>query len=241
VLAAFLVVERLLDLGKLWGEIEAAAIPESTRVELFTIAAATIRSHLSDVLRSVGGETRMSALCRLLEPGVKKISAATTKLIRSEVRSEAAARRDRLLELGASDDIVRGLVRLYEVDGIFGIAALAARKKLDELALTRAYTRLGEALGLDWAQQQIARFVPSDQWERLLVAGLARDFEQLRIDFLARTRSRDPDVVVAEWIEAQAARIDQFRHLIGRARAEGNVGASMLAQIANQARILLAR
>jgi glutamate dehydrogenase len=74
-----------------------------------------------------------------------------------------------------------------------------------------------------------------------LVAGLARDFEQLRIDFLARTRSRDPDVVVGEWIEAQAARIDQFRHLVGRARVEGNVGASMLAQIANQARILLAR
>jgi glutamate dehydrogenase len=208
---------------------------------LFTITAASIRSHLSDILRSTGGETQVCVLCRLLEPGAKKIGAAATKLIRSEVRSEAAARRDRLLELGASDDIVRGLVRLYELDGIFGIAALAARKKLDELSLTSAYTRLGEALGLDWAQQQVARFIPTDQWERLLVAGLARDFEQLRIDFLARTRSRDPDDVVTEWIQDQAARIDQFRHLIGRARVEGNVGASMLAQIANQARILLAR
>jgi glutamate dehydrogenase len=241
VIAAFLVAERLLDLDKLWRQIEEAALPESTRVELFSITAASIRAHLSDILRSTGGETQLCALCRLLEPGVKKISAAATKLIRSEVRSEAAARRDQLIELGASDDIVRGLVRLYELDGIFGIAALAARKKLDELSLTSAYTRLGEALGLDWAQQQVARFIPTDQWERLLVAGLARDFEQLRIDFLARTRSRDPDEVVAEWIQNQAARIDQFRHLIGRARVEGNVGASMLAQIANQARILLAR
>jgi glutamate dehydrogenase len=241
VIAAFLVAERLLDLDKLWRLIEEAALPESTRVELFTITAASIRSHLSDILRSTGGETQVCVLCRLLEPGAKKIGAAATKLIRSEVRSEAAARRDRLLELGASDDIVRGLVRLYELDGIFGIAALAARKKLDELSLTSAYTRLGEALGLDWAQQQVARFIPTDQWERLLVAGLARDFEQLRIDFLARTRSRDPDDVVTEWIQDQAARIDQFRHLIGRARVEGNVGASMLAQIANQARILLAR
>jgi glutamate dehydrogenase len=241
VIAAFLIAERLLDLDKLWREIEDAALPESTRVELFSIAAASIRSHLSDILRSTGGETQVCALCRMLEPGVKKIGAAATKLIRSEVRCEAAARRDRLLELGASDDIVRGLVRLYELDGIFGIAALAARKKLDELSLTSAYTRLGEALGLDWAQQQVARFLPTDQWERLLVAGLARDFEQLRIDFLARTRSRDPDVVVGQWIEEQAPRIDQFRHLIGRARVEGNVGAAMLAQIANQARILLAR
>ena len=59
-------------------------------------------------------------------------------------------------------------------------------RKIDELAFTRAYTRLGEALALDWAQQQVARFVPTNQWERLLTAGLARDFEQLRIEFLAR-------------------------------------------------------
>ena len=241
VIAVFLVAERLLDLDKLWREIEAAALPESVRVELFSITAASVRSHLSDILRSAGGETRVSALSKLLEPAVRKISVAATKLIRSEVRNEAAGRRDRLIALGASEDIVRGLVRLYELDGVFGIAALAARKKMDELGLTRAYTRLGEALGLDWAQQQVARFVPADQWERLLTAGLARDFEQLRIDFLSRIRTKDPDVVVDEWVEAQRARIDQFRQLIARARTEGNVSASMLAQIASQARILLAR
>ena len=156
------------------------------RIELFSIAAASVRSHISDILRSAGGETSVGGLCEMLEPGVRKIGVAATKLIRAEVRNEAAARRDRLIALGASDDIVRGLVRLYELDGVFGIAALAARRKLDELTLTRAYTRLGEALGLDWAQQQVARFVPADQWERLLTAGLARDFEQLRIEFLSR-------------------------------------------------------
>src|SRR5262249_555567 len=144
-------------------------------------AAASIRAHLSDIIRAAGGEVRVESLCNLLEPGVRKISTAAAKLIRSEVRNEAAARRDRLIALGASEDIVRGLVRRYGLDGIFGIGALAAHKHVDELALTRAYTRLGEALGLDWAQQQVARFVPADQWERLLTAGLARDFEQLRI------------------------------------------------------------
>jgi glutamate dehydrogenase len=87
----------------------------------------------------------------------------------------------------------------------------------------------------------VARFAPSDHWERLLTAGLARDFEQLRIDFLARSRSGDPSAAVDEWIGRHSDRIDQFRRLIDRARAEGNVSASMLAQIAGQARILLAR
>ncbi len=196
VVAAFLVAERLLDLEELWNEIEQDDLPETVRIELFSIAGASIRAHLSDILRSAGGELKVEALCKLLEPGVRKISAAATRLIRNEVRQEATARRDRLVALGASEDIVKGLVRLYELDGVFGIAALAAQKKIDELALTRAYTNLGEALSLDWAQQQVARFVPGDQWERLLIAGLARDFEQLRIEFLTRRRTSDPEAAV---------------------------------------------
>ncbi|MEO8547035.1 MAG: NAD-glutamate dehydrogenase domain-containing protein, partial [Sphingomicrobium sp.] len=241
VIAAFLVAERLLNLDKLWTEIDEEPLPEDVRIELFAIAASSVRSHLSDILRSAGGETRVSALCTMLEPGVRKIATAATKLIRAEVRNEAASRRDRLVGLGANEEIVRGLVRLFELDGVFGIAALAARRNVDELVLTSAYTKLGEALGLDWAQQQVARFVPSNQWERLLTAGLARDFEQLRIDFLASRRASQPDAAVEQWVANQGARIAQFRQLLARARAEGHVSAPMLAQIANQARILLAR
>jgi glutamate dehydrogenase len=241
VVSAFLVAERLLDLDTLWEEIEHDDLPETVRIELFAIAAATVRSHIADVIRAAGGETSVAKLCALLEPGVRKISAAATKLIRAEVRNEAAARRDRLVALGASEDIVRLLVRLYELDGVFGIAALASHNKVDELETTRAYTRLGEALGLDWAQQQVARYVPADQWERLLTAGLARDFEQLRIEFLSRCRGKQIDGGVEEWVAEQGERIDQFRKLVSRARSEGHVSAPMLAQIAGQARILLGR
>jgi glutamate dehydrogenase len=241
VISAFLVAERLLDLDRLWSEIEGDNLPETVRIELFAIAAASIRSHIADVIRAAGGETSVEQMCALLEPGVRKISAAATKLIRAEVRNEAAARRDRLIALGASEDIVRGLVRLFELDGVFGIAALAAKRDLDQLAVTRAYTRLGEALGLDWAQQQVARFVPADQWERLLTAGLARDFEQLRIEFLRRLRNGEIDDAVDNWIAKHNDRIEQFRKLVRRARAEGHVSAPMLAQIAGQARILLGR
>ena len=233
--------ERLLDLDALWAEIERDPLPETVRIELFSIAAASVRAHLADIIRAGAGETSVAKLCGLLEQGVRKISAAAAKLIRSEVRNEAVARRDRLIALGASDDIVRGLVRLFELDGIFGVAALSARKNLDELQATRGYTRLGEALGLDWAQQQVARFVPADQWERLLTAGLARDFEQLRIEFLGRCRGKPIDECVEDWVGKEQARIVQFRDLIGRARIEGHVSAPMLAQIAAQARILLGR
>jgi glutamate dehydrogenase len=241
VATAFLVAEQLLGLPKLWGRIEEAEIPEAVRIELFQVAARSVRSHVSDILRSTSAETGVSELVAKLEPGVKKISAAATRLIRSEVRNEAAARREHLLELGADEDIVDGLVRLFELDGVFGIAALAARKESDELEVTKAYTRLGEALGLDWAQQQIARFVPADQWERLLIAGLEREFEQLRIEFLGRSREDDLVAYAQRWTDRNGSRIEQFRKLIDEARNSGSVSTAMLAQIASQARILLGR
>ena len=172
---------------------------------------------------------------------MKKVAAAATRLIKSEVRNEAAARREHLIGLGTDKDIVDAMVRLFEVDNAFGIAALAADRQIDVLEITKAYVTLGEALGLDWAQQQIARYIPSDPWERLLIAGLERDFEQLRIDFLGRQRDEDLVAATARWIERHAPRIDQFRRSVSEAKTAGSVTASMLAQIARQARILLGR
>ena len=239
--AAFLVAEHLLDLPALWRRIEEAAIPEDLRLELFQVAARSIRSHVSDILRSTGAESKVSELVSLLGPGVKKVAAAATRLIRSEVRNEAAARREHLVSLGTDQQIVDGLVRLFELDGVFGIAALSARKQIDELKLTKAYTIIGEALGLDWAQQQITRFIPADPWERLLIAGLEREFEQLRLEFLGRLRDANVVEATNRWIERHEARLEQFRRLVLQARTAGAVTAPMLAQIASQARILLHR
>ena len=241
VASAFLVTEKLLDLRPLWARIEAADLPEQARIELFASAARSIRTHIADVLRAAGSETNVSALVALFESGLDKVSSNRSKLIRTEVKGESAVRREQLLALNAEPAIVDALIRLYELDGVFAIAALAARKDLDELSLTRAYAQIGEALGLDWALHQLVRFTPSDPWERLVLSGLARDFEQLRIDFLARSRAADSDAGVERWIERNQARIDQFRSLVTRAKAAGAVSVPMLSQIASQARILLAR
>jgi glutamate dehydrogenase len=231
----------LLDLQKLWAKIEDAKITEGARITLFSIAAKTIRAHIGDVIRAAAGDTSVKDVVELLKPGLDKVAAKATGLIRAEVRGEAAVRRSELEALGADKAIVDRLVKLYELDGVFGISGLAARRRLDELLLTRAYTRLGEVLGLDWAQQQVSRFMPTDNWERLLAAGLIRDFEQVRIDFLSRTRSDDPDQSVERWVENNPKRIAQFRALVDRAKLVGAVSAPMLAQIASQARILLSR
>ena len=96
-------------------------------------------------------------------------------------------------------------------------------------------------MGLDWAQQSAARMSPSDPWERLLVNGLARDFQQMRLEFLRRRMDGDAAAAVAEWADKQAEGISQFRRVIARAQAALPVAPAMLAQLASQARNLLSR
>src|SRR3546814_15846280 len=104
----------------------------------------------------------------------------------------------------------------------------------DLVVLTRAFTSLGHELGLDWAQANAARITSGDPWERLLLAGLARDFQQLRLEFLGRTEGLDPQKLVNDWLIANWAQIDQLKRLVARARRAPTPHAAMLAQIAGQ-------
>jgi glutamate dehydrogenase len=228
-------------MADLWRDLDRAALPEQLRLELYDQASKALQLHIADILRNTSATARLSDTVESLEPGLAKLDSAVERLLRKEVANEASARRSRLAELGTPPGLAGRLVRLYELNGAVGIAALGRKLGVDEIALTNAYTRLGEVLGLDWAQGAANRFQARDQWERLLTAGLARDFEQLRLDFLARKRATEPMEAVAQWTEAQGPRIAQFRGVVDRARNASTTTAPMLAQIATQARVLLGR
>jgi glutamate dehydrogenase len=239
--ASFVAAERLFDMESLWRELDTIAVPEEVRLELFEQASQGLQFHIADLMRSSFGSTKINEMVETLRPGLQQLSDSLEGLLRDEARIQASAQRSRLTSLGAPEHLINRIVRLFELNGAIGVAALAQRLGIDPILLTRAYTKLGEALGLDWAQAAANRFAARDQWERLLTAGLARDFEQLRLDFLERRRSDDPKNTVDAWVQAQGPRIDQFRRLVDRARTASVTTAPMLAQIATQARVLLGR
>jgi glutamate dehydrogenase len=133
------------------------------------------------------------------------------------------------------------VVRLFKLDGAIGLVDLATRRGDDEIAVTRAFSHLGEALGLDWAQTLAAHMSPADPWERLLVNSLARDFQQMRLVFLAQLEGDDLDAAVSEWLEENAPRVEQFRAVVDRARTIPNPNGAMLSHLAGQVRGLLTR
>ena len=110
-------------------------------------------------------------------------------------------------------------------------------------ALTQAFSAIGASLGLDWVQATASQMRPVDPWERLLTASLARDFQQIRLEFLRRICGRkcDPLAAVERWVEGRTVAVRQFRAMVARAQTAAPVTPAMLAQIAGQARNLLSR
>ena len=238
--ACFVAAERLFEMESLWRTLDTIEVSEEIRLELFEQASQGLQFHIADLLRNTSATTNIVEMVETLRPGLEKLNEALNSLLREEARNQGNAQRDRLLALGAPAGVVEQIVRLYELNGAVGISTLAQKRGLDPIQVTRAYTKLGEALGLDWAQVAANRFAARDQWERLLTAGLARDFEQLRLEFLERRKSADPKAAVDQWVSA-LGQIKQFRRLVDRARTASVTTAPMLAQIATQARVLLGR
>ncbi|RPF71462.1 NAD-glutamate dehydrogenase [Aurantiacibacter spongiae] len=244
--SGFVAASGLLGMEEIWDSIDTAQMPETARLMLFDQAALALRGHIADLLRAGGANCPPSELRREVGDIVRKLIDEVDTLLGDEARTHADQIASRMVAEGAPEDLSESVARLFAIDGAIGLARLSSETGIDAIALANAFIELGELLGIDWAQSRAAVMSPADPWERLLVAGLARDFQAVRFEFL-RGRARaaggkkatDPSASIAEWAEANKAAIAQFRRMIARAQAATPVAPAMLAQIASQARNLL--
>ncbi len=238
---AFVMAERLFHADRLWHALETADISEDIRITLFDRLAYVLRSHMADLMRIGVSDDRIDETVNLLAPGVNVLNENVENLITAEGRLQAAKQVKALITAGATAEIANQIANMYKNDGAAGIAYLAHSREIDPLDVATAFTRLGSQLGLDWAQMTATRINPSDPWDRLLVSGLARDFQQMRLDFLRRTRGKDMQQFVESWGERNIDKVAQFRKIMDRAQQTPKPSIAMLAQIAGQARLLLSR
>ncbi len=238
---AFVIAEQIFDIPTLWAAIDKADVSEATRLMIFEQVAIEMRAHMADILRNAIEERSNDKAISAYRPVIEHLAKVRKTLLKPEALRQATAFSDRLTQAGTPKVIADKLVLMAELDGGIGLASLAARNTINILDLTRGFTALGDALGLDWAQGVAMQLDPQDPWERLLAAGTARDFQAMRLDFLGRLGSKKPDLAVEKWISANHSRVKSFRTMIERAKHSGLPSPAMLAQIAGQARVLLNR
>jgi glutamate dehydrogenase len=239
VAGAFVVADRLFGIAQLWQAIETAKMSEDCRLRLFSEVATEMRAQMADIIRNSVVGRSIEATLAAYASVIKQLSDQRSKLLPQDAKSQTEAFAERLVLEGAPENITSDIVRLAQLDGAVGLAALTNTKKLPVAELTMAFTTLGDALGIGWAQGTAMQMDPKDPWERLLVAGLARDFQAMRLDFLRGRKAKEPLEDVQSWLVKNSERVKSFKDMIDRARANTLPSAAMLAQIGGQARTLL--
>jgi glutamate dehydrogenase len=241
VAGAYLACDTVFGLTRLFADIEAEPIDETGRLELLDITSRITRLHIADLIRASDPLDLPGSMASAVQAGVERLAKTADEVIKAEVKVETKALYDRACKLGAGSSVSRRIADLYKLDGAIPISVLAARKGWDELEVTAAYVRIGEALGLDWAKGTAQRIFSIDPWERLLAAGIIRDLGQIRLDFMARAGRGGPIEATGKWLAHNESRLDRYRRIVDKARSSTVVTLTMLAQLAAQARILLER
>ncbi len=230
VAAAFMVAEILFDLPAIWADADVAEMLETVRIQFFRRLADAVTDHIRELCRLSAGTHSVSGIIARLQPGIAIL------LPRADVPQEA----DALASQGVPPALAASLARLERATGAAGIADLARERGDDAAAVADAAHALGSALGFDWLQTAATQIMPTDPWERLLIAGVERDIQEMRLLFLRRAEKGALGEHVAQWLERQDTAIAQYRTLLTRART-GSPSAAMLAEVAARARALLHR
>ncbi len=239
--AAFVSARTLFNLDSLWKSIDSAEVPATVALGLHAEAASVTRALVGDLARRSGAESPAKLSTRLA-PGLKRLIGHLDRLLKPEPRAQVEAIRQRLILAGAPAEVVDWIATLYALTGAAGVVALAADFGLDESKTALAYTRLGEALGIDWAQGAAHALHPADNWERLLAATSERSFETMRLDLLRRlaTEGGNPLAQAEDWLKAHQNEVTALARTIQAARQSGAPTVPMIAQLATIARNALA-
>ncbi|MBU0556165.1 MAG: NAD-glutamate dehydrogenase [Alphaproteobacteria bacterium] len=237
----FVIAERLFDVRQLWDDIDQAVLSEEARLTLYRSVANAMAGHIGDAHRSLPTGIPPHEAIEMLDASIDILKAQVDGLLQAEPLKNANAMKAVLSSLGVPDDLAERTVMLVKMDGAIGLALLARKSSHDELAVASAFTRLGEALGIDWLQALAAQMTPNDPWERLLVAGSARELQQMRLGFLARAGSKTCEDHLERWLAKNGNAVEKFREFIARARQAPSPSAAMVAELTGQARTLLSR
>ena len=239
--AAFVAARELFGMRDLWRTIDSAEVGPSVRIALHKRSTVGLRLHMSDMIDAMRPGELPSDAVSALGGNVAGLAEKRDTLLRAEPRAALERVRQQLISAGAPEPLINRLLDIEAMDGAAVIARLAVERDADPCSIAAAYTHIGEVLGLDWAHAAAAHLDPSDPWERLLSAGLARDFESMRLDLIAGLTggTDDPSTAVSAWIERNRKDVERLSGIISRARVSVTTPA-MLAHLASQARAVLA-
>ena len=220
IVRAFSISMHILDIDKLWLQIENSqdSLSATVRLDLLHILMRVVRRSSRWLLRNRRMNLHCSEMIEGMTEPVQSVLANLSTLHDAEWIELWSDEKSLILDMGVEEQMAS---RLAAADSMFltvGIVEMALRLQRPAELVARLAFKLGEHLSLDWFMSQIVGLQPQNRWQDLARESYVDDLEsqrrQLTGCLLKEHDSEDVEQLFANWQTQQSQLISRWKTMV---------------------------
>jgi len=216
---SFTIVREVLDLREIWAQVEAQDPRVASAVQYAAIEQTTriLRHMCYWLLTNQRGDLDIERAVQRFRPGVAEMLREVGTILGSEELARYAALQARFAADGLPAGLAARIASLDALHGALDLVEVAAATRLPIVFAARAYSQIGERLGLAWLKQQIESLPAEGHWHAVARGALREHLYAMQRKLAASVLAcpgEGPPQRVAAWITRHAAEVANLEALI---------------------------
>jgi len=218
---AYIIARDAFNVRELWHDIESldGSISAQTQAAMFVQASRFLERTVIWLLRNSPQPMDIGQVMQQFASSIETYLSECDGLISNTLRHAYDDKKQRFLEMGASDTLAHRIARMEIAASALDVIKLAQDHDLPLEAAGKVYFQLGARLRLGWLRREASRMPVASYWERLAVKVVINElFDQQRrlaSSVLPQLCSKENcDGALDKWEEMNRKTLDRFWHFI---------------------------
>jgi glutamate dehydrogenase len=219
---AYIITRDAYGMRELWLDIEKqdGKMPASTQAALFQQAALFMERSAFWFLRTLPQPMSIAETVEAFAPGIATYMETYEQAITPTVREAYENKRNRYLELGASENMAHRIARLDIVSNGLDVVYLAQQSGLSVQEVASLFFALGSELQFGWLRRATSRMKRGDShWERVAVIStlnqMSDHHRRLTAEVIAlHQKGEAAEATVTRWAEANSHALGRYHRFV---------------------------
>lgn len=232
---AFIIARDIFRIRDLWVDIAGseATIPAPAQAAMYAQTSTFLERVMNWLLRHLPQPLQIDATMARFAVAVEEYLETCDNLVSDALRKAYVAKKQRFLDMGATEDLAHRIARLEIASSALDVARAAQEAKLSIPLTGQIYFEVGAHLKLGWLRREASRIPAGGYWERAAIKSVINELygQQRRITaavIATLGKKKDPQRAVADWFATQDGATGRFLSFIEDIRANDQITFPML-------------
>lgn len=230
IVRAFIVIQNVFSLDKLWQEIEACDNKVSVIIQhkMMLQLVRLIRRATRWILRNRRQHFDILATIKEFLPGIGALDREVDKLLTGDSKRQYNSVVKQYVTEHIPVALAEKIAKMRSMAAALDIIEGANENNVDIVEMARIYYAIGHSLELDWVRSQVLLHPVETHWDALSRQALRDDLDWqqrlLTINIISNTDAKlDADTRINQWLKDYKVLIQRWRYLLTDIRSNSNV------------------